>query len=324
MGTAVVRFSTNTDTPAWGVQRGEVIHRLELNASHHRDVMSCYFDRPAEFDAAIGNTSIAIEEATFHSPLSEQVQLFAQGLNYADHRTESGLSTEEDAGENLLFMKAASSLCGPNDIILRPAGCELLDYEIELGLVLRKDITQASSIAESELPTYIGGMIICNDVSARDLMFGAPMMQWFRGKSQRTFCPAGPVLYLLDEEDFSQLYAMELKLWMNGELKQHATTELLIHKPAKTLSEISVFANINAGDCILTGTPGGVLVGANLKSALAIILNFTNDEKRRTKFTAAQKSKTQFLQPGDKLQLEIKSLDGAIDLGRQKNNIADA
>jgi 2-keto-4-pentenoate hydratase/2-oxohepta-3-ene-1,7-dioic acid hydratase in catechol pathway len=324
MGTAVVRFNTVSDAPTWGIQRGEVIHRLELDASHHRDVMACYFDKRAEFDAAIEDASIAIEEATFHSPLSEQVQLFAQGLNYADHRAESGLSTEEDAGENLLFMKAASSLCGPNDTILRPAGCELLDYEIELGLVLRKSITQASAVEESDLPAYIGGMIICNDVSARDLMFGAPMMQWFRGKSQRTFCPAGPVLYLLDEEDFSQLYAMELKLWMNGELKQHATTDLLIHKPAKTLSEISVFANINAGDCILTGTPGGVLVGANLKSALAIILNFTNDKKRREKFVAAQKSKTKFLQPGDTLQLEIKSLDGAIDLGRQKNSIADA
>jgi 2-keto-4-pentenoate hydratase/2-oxohepta-3-ene-1,7-dioic acid hydratase in catechol pathway len=221
-------------------------------------------------------------------------------------------------------MKAASSLCGPDEPILRPAGCELLDYEIELGLVLRTDITQATSVSENELSTYIGGMLICNDVSARDLMFGAPMMQWFRGKSQRTFCPAGPVLYLLDEADFDQLYAMELKLWLNEELKQHATTDLLIHKPAKTLSDISVFANINAGDCILTGTPGGVLVGANLKSALAIILNFTNDEKRRKKFIAAQKSQTQFLQPGDELRLEIKSLDGAIDLGRQKNSIAQA
>ncbi len=324
MGTAVVRFSTVTDSPAWGIQRGEVIHRLELDTAHHRDVMACYFDNRAEFNAAIGEAPVATEEATFHSPLSGQIQLYAQGLNYADHRAESGLATDEHAGENLLFMKAASSLCGPNESILRPAGCELLDYEIELGLVLRTDITQATSVSESELSTYIGGMVICNDVSARDLMFGAPMMQWFRGKSQRTFCPAGPVLYLLDEADFDQLYAMELKLWLNEELKQHATTALLIHKPAKTLSDISAFANINAGDCILTGTPGGVLVGANLKSALAIILNFTNDEKRRTKFIAAQKSRTQFLQPGDELRLEIKSLDGAIDLGRQKNSIAQA
>ncbi|MBE9540594.1 MAG: fumarylacetoacetate hydrolase family protein [Proteobacteria bacterium] len=324
MGTAIVRFSTSVDAPAWGVKRGEHVHRLALDAPHHRDVMACYFDNRSQFDAAVSDTAIAVEDASFHSPLSEQIQLFAQGLNYADHRSESGLSTNEDAGENLLFMKAASSLCGPNDSILRPAGCELLDYEIELGLVLRTDITHAITVTESELPTYIGGMIICNDVSARDLMFGAPMMQWFRGKSQRTFCPAGPVLYLLDEEDFTQLYAMELRLWMNGELKQHATTDLLIHKPAKTLSEISVFSNMNAGDCILTGTPGGVLVGANRKSALAIILNFTNDDKRRKKFVAAQKSQTQFLQPGDVLQLEIKSLNGTINLGGQKNTIAQA
>jgi len=324
MGIAIVRFSATAEAPAWGVKKGDTIHPLDLDATDHRSLMACYFDERTKFDAAIGDRMTPAADATFHSPLGGPIQLFAQGLNYLDHRAESGLDVDAEAEENLLFMKAASSLCGPNDTILRPVGCELLDYEIELGLVLRTDITQATTIGESDLPKYLGGMILCNDVSARDLMFGAPMMQWFRGKSQRTFCPAGPVLYLLDDEDFAQLYAMELKLWMNGELKQHATTDLLIHKPAKTLSEISVFSNINAGDCILTGTPGGVLAGHNLKSALAILFNFTNDQKRRQKFVAGQKSQAEFLKPGDVLELEIKSLDGTIDLGRQHNCIADA
>ena len=103
-----------------------------------------------------------------------------------------------------------------------------------------------------------------------------------------------------------------------------AVTGQLIHKPAKTLSEISGFANLLAGDCLLTGTPGGVLAGANLKVAMAILLNFQKDEKRREKFTRAQLARTRFLEPGDVLELSIRTTDGAIDLGRQRNQIADA
>ena len=221
-------------------------------------------------------------------------------------------------------MKAASSICGPNETILRPSGCQLLDYEIELGLVLKTGIDQPTQISEAELGQYVGALVLCNDVSARDLMFGAPMLQWFRGKSQRTFCPSGPVLYLMDENDFDHLYSLELTLTLNGELKQNATTSQLIHKPAETLSEVSGFANLRAGDCLLTGTPGGILGGANLKVAMAILLNFQNDEKRREKFTRAQLARTRFLEPGDKLELSISTPDGAIDLGRQCNQIADA
>jgi 2-keto-4-pentenoate hydratase/2-oxohepta-3-ene-1,7-dioic acid hydratase in catechol pathway len=81
---------------------------------------------------------------------------------------------------------------------------------------------------------------------------------------------------------------------------------------------------MSAGDCLLTGTPGGVLAQSNLKVGLSILLNFTNDEKRREKFTKAQLANTRFLEPGDTLELSIVSADGAIDLGRQKNRICDA
>jgi 2-keto-4-pentenoate hydratase/2-oxohepta-3-ene-1,7-dioic acid hydratase in catechol pathway len=251
------------------------------------------------------------------------VQLFCQGLNYADHREESGLSDARDE-ENLIFMKAASSICGPNDTILRPAGCRLLDYEIELALVMKKGASAPVSITEDDLPDYVGGLVLCNDVSARDMMFGSPMLQWFRGKSQRTFCPMGPVLYLLDSADFRNLYSLQLTLRLNGEVKQSASTDLLIHRPAATLEELSTFADFHAGDCLLTGTPGGVLASGNLRVALAVILNLKNDPKRRRKFTEAQLSQSRFLEPGDELELSIRSEDGSIDLGVQRNQIADA
>jgi 2-keto-4-pentenoate hydratase/2-oxohepta-3-ene-1,7-dioic acid hydratase in catechol pathway len=286
--------------------------------------MKCYFEQRERFDAAVGDTVVDRAGLQYDAPVSRDVQLYCQGLNYADHRAESGLAEEAAEEENLVFLKAASSICPPDETILRPAGCRLLDYEIELGLVLKRDITAATGISESELGHYVGALVLCNDVSARDLMFGAPMLQWFKGKSQRTFCPMGPVLYLMDNEDFQHLYSLELELTMNGQIKQKARTDQLIHKPAETLSEISGFADLRAGDCLLTGTPGGVLASGNLKVALSVILNLKNDARRRSKFTNAQLAQARFLEPGDVLELSIRTPDGAIDLGRQRNEIADA
>jgi 2-keto-4-pentenoate hydratase/2-oxohepta-3-ene-1,7-dioic acid hydratase in catechol pathway len=323
MGTSVVKYTSgDAGRSAWGVLRGGAIYPLEKQYSDHREVMSAYNSDRDGFVAASGDDPIPTGSVRFSSPISRDVQLFCQGLNYADHRSESGVWAA-GSGENLIFMKAGSSICGANETILRPRGCKLLDYEIELALVLSRDICATTVITESELPEYVGGLVLCNDVSARDIMFGSSMMQWFRGKSQRTFCPMGPVLYLMDEADFRQLYTLQLTLTLNGEVKQCASTDLLIHRPAPTLSDISTFADIRAGDCLLTGTPGGVLAGANLKVALAVILNMKNDANRRKKFTQAQLARTRFLEPGDILELSIRTPDGAIDLGRQRNNIAD-
>ncbi|MEZ5573818.1 MAG: fumarylacetoacetate hydrolase family protein [Halioglobus sp.] len=324
MGTSVVQYSSgDSGRSGWGVLRGGAIYPLEEQYTDHRGVMSAYFADRDAFLASAGDTPMAPDAVRFNSPVSRDAQLFCQGLNYADHRSESGMSAASK-GENLIFMKAGSSICGPNDTIVRPRGCRLLDYEIELGLVIKEDICGPTAITESDLPRYIGALVLCNDVSARDIMFGSTMMQWFRGKSHRTFCPMGPVLYLMDTADFAQLFSLQLTLMLNGKIKQSASTELLIHRPAQTLSDIATFADMRAGDCLLTGTPGGVLAGVNLKVALAIILNMKDDDKRREKFTQAQLAQTRFLEPGDILELSISTPDGSIDLGKQRNDIADA
>jgi 2-keto-4-pentenoate hydratase/2-oxohepta-3-ene-1,7-dioic acid hydratase in catechol pathway len=244
VGLSIVNYSTGeNESGTWGVLRDSGIYPIHTDFIDHRQLMAAYFNQREQFDNAIGDIPVDAGSVRFNSPVSQDVQLYCQGLNYADHRAESGASEEEDE-ENLVFMKAASSICGPDDTILRPRDCQLLDYEIELGLVLKTDIDQPTNISEAELSQYVGALVLVNDVSARDLMFGAPMLQWFRGKSQRTFCPTGPVLYLMDDGDFEQLYSLELTLTLNGEVKQNAVTGQLIHKPAKTLSEISGFANL--------------------------------------------------------------------------------
>lgn len=324
MGVSVVKFSRDAIArEEWGVVIGDQIHPVALPAADHRDIMRIYFGDQSAFHPTDSADIVHRDDVSFHAPVSRDIQLFCQGLNYADHRDESGQKHGGELEENLMFMKAASSICGANETIVRPKGCQLLDYEIELGLVLKSDLPARSTVNEKDLSKYIGALVLTNDVSARDLMFGAPMLQWFKGKSQRTFCPTGPVLYLMDQEDFAQLYNLQLTLKLNGRIKQQSTTDKLIHKPAKTLTELASFTDVNCGDMVLTGTPGGVLAGANLKSAMAILLNMKNDTRRRAKFTQAQLAVTPFLEPGDVLELEIKSLDGLIDLGRQQNYIRD-
>ena len=145
MGTSVVRYEgAGVGVPCWGVLRDSSVLPIDLEMGNHNEVMQRYFNDRASFDAAVSQSSIPLADVRFCAPVSSDVQLFCQGLNYADHREEGGLDAGTN-GENLIFAKAPSSICGPIDEIVRPRGCELLDYEIELGIVLKTDI-QASRI----------------------------------------------------------------------------------------------------------------------------------------------------------------------------------
>ena len=149
------------------------------------------------------------------------------------------------------------------------------------------------------------------------------MLQWFKGKGHRTFCPTGPILYLMDSEEIDLLSNLRLTLSLNGESRQDATTDQLIFKPDETLTELASFTNLMKGDMLLTGTPGGVILNASPKVGLAIVMNFTNDKKRREKLIKSQKS-VRYLQPGDQLKLSLETKDGSRHFGSQTNTIRDA
>ena len=278
MGISIVRFEHSEGDSRWGVVEEEGIAVLGTTYASHRELMDDYFSDPAAFHSD-GLTRIALSEVNLLAPITNDVQIFCQGLNYASHRAEGGMNVEK--GENLIFSKPPSTICGPTDNVIRPKGCELLDYEIELALVLKQALPPHTPVNSDNLLDNVGGITLTNDISARDLMFGAPMMQWFKGKGQRTFCPTGPILYLLDADEQELLSNLHLILKVNGEVRQDATTDQLIFKPHETLTELSAFADVNKGDMLLTGTPGGVILNANLKVGLAILLNFTKDAKRR-------------------------------------------
>ena len=325
MGISIVRFQQSDQAIQWGVYKGDVgkqdeIAVLTQSYASHRELMDAWFSDPSNFDPK-DLKRIAVKDANLLAPITRDIQIFCQGLNYASHQEEGGIKAGK--GENLIFSKPPSSICGPYDDIVRPVGCELLDYEIELALILKRDLPADTHVHAENLLGYVGGFTLANDVSARDFMFGAPMLQWFKGKGQRTFCPTGPILYLLDASERALLSNLQLTLSLNDEVRQDASTDQLIFKPEETLTELATFTDVNKGDMLLTGTPGGVILNANLTVGAAILLNFANDEKRRKKLVKSQRS-IRYLQPGDKLTLSIRSKDGSQEFGTQNNEVCDA
>ncbi|MEK1929915.1 MAG: fumarylacetoacetate hydrolase family protein, partial [Pararhizobium sp.] len=233
----------------WGVLDGEEIAPLEGTFVSTADILRL---PPAELKTLAGAERFPIGSANILSPVTAPAQIVCQGLNYADHAHESGHAPRQ---KNLLFMKAASSLSGAFDPLIRPAGCHMLDYEVELGLVLKRPLNADDHVTRENLGEFIGGLVLCNDVSARDVMFGEAFLQWFRGKSARTFCPCGPWLVIPEADEIADLLdSIEIRLWLNDELRQSAHTRDFVFRPETCLNDIASLMDLSAGDLVLTGT----------------------------------------------------------------------
>jgi 2-keto-4-pentenoate hydratase/2-oxohepta-3-ene-1,7-dioic acid hydratase in catechol pathway len=256
------------------------------------------------------------------SPVTRDASLICQGLNYADHAAEAQHHTRK---QNLIFAKASSSITGAFEAIERPKDVQLLDYEVEFGVVMRQPVARNTVVDPADIGSYVAGVVLANDVSARDAMFGAPFLQWFQGKSYRTFCPMGPVLYLLAPgEAGNVLENLEIKLWVNEELRQSATSSQLIFKPAETIGDISTVLDLKRGDVILTGTPGGVTAPATPKLVEILKTHLLADSVRRNELRVEMSKGRPFLQPGDLVAASLHDLWSGRDLGRLENRVAEA
>ncbi|MDX1694322.1 MAG: fumarylacetoacetate hydrolase family protein, partial [Ketobacteraceae bacterium] len=143
------------------------------------------------------------------SPVTRNQQFICQGANYRQHMIESGMDPDAKSF-NMIFRKASSCMVGADSKLERPAHVKLLDYEIELGLVLKNDVTGPVTVNEANLHEYVAGIVIVNDYSARDVQI--PQMQFYKGKSYRTFGPVGPYLCLLEPADIHYLKELDLCL----------------------------------------------------------------------------------------------------------------
>ena len=193
---------------------------------------------------------------------------------------------------------------------------KLLDYEIELGLVVGKNINATSTTNEENWFDYIAGLVITNDISARDIQL--LQGQWYKGKSFRGFCPVGPYIVPFTKSDVNIFYNLRLQLYVNNELRQDAMTSELLFKPHETLSELSQIIDIKPGDLILTGTPGGVALKAPAVFVQKIGARLLSEQKRLSIFIKNQLSNAKYLKDGDLITASIRSSDGSIDLGTQK------
>jgi 2-keto-4-pentenoate hydratase/2-oxohepta-3-ene-1,7-dioic acid hydratase in catechol pathway len=255
------------------------------------------------------------------SPVTTQSRLVCQGLNYLEHAAEAQHAKRRS---NLIFAKASSSLNGPFAPIVRPPEVELLDYEVEIGLVLRTALTAGAEVTDANIGTYVAGVVLCNDVSARDTMFGASFLQWFHGKSYRTFCPAGPVFYSLSPEEVSAtLNGLSIKLWLNDDLRQSASSSQLIYKPAETLTHLARYLDLDPGDVLLTGTPGGVTSAASPALVEILRTHLMADDARRDALRVEMTKGRPFMKAGDVVKATLHDDLHGRALGGQANAVVE-
>ncbi len=174
------------------------------------------------------------------------------GLNFRDHAEEAGMAKPT---EPIVFMKATSSICGPNDDVVLPRGHEKVDWEIELGVIIG---TRTSCIDEAASDEAIAGYCIVNDVSERVFQLERNG-QWTKGKSADTFCPLGPWFVTKDEIKDAGNLAMHLEV--DGNVYQDSSTAQMIFNVPYLVSYVSRFMTLEPGDIIATGTPAGVGMG---------------------------------------------------------------
>ncbi|SFQ76212.1 2-keto-4-pentenoate hydratase/2-oxohepta-3-ene-1,7-dioic acid hydratase (catechol pathway) [Psychrobacillus psychrotolerans] len=316
MGTRLLRFEYDRQE-CWGIYEED----LRLIEGTFPTLRSILTDGHSQITRAkTEGIIISMEEITLLSPITHDGNIYCQGTNYAEHREEAGF-TQQKPAYNLLFMKSPSTLSAANTNIICPQDVQLLDYEIELGLVLKQDITEETNITTQNIGDYIGGLVIANDVSARDIQIVE--QQWFKGKSYRTFCPTGPYLYLLEQDEIHYLNDLELILRVNDEVRQHSFSDHLLFKPTDTLTEMSTIFDLRIGDLILTGTPGGVCLRLN-KDILEKMIDINTTYEEKINYFVDTQKENGYLLPGDIIELEIRSRDHYIDLGKQRSTVVQS
>jgi 2-keto-4-pentenoate hydratase/2-oxohepta-3-ene-1,7-dioic acid hydratase in catechol pathway len=252
------------------------------------------------------------------SPVTTPCRVVAQAVNFRSHAHESGFGDDTSA---VFFRKSSASISGPTDDVVRPAHVRLLDYEVELGLVMGRELTIGTTVADTDLPRYVAGLVLVNDVSARDIQL--EMSQFYESKSYPTFTPIGPRLVLLDPEDFTRLPRLRLRLWVNAEIRQDGTTADMIIRPAAALTLLARFQPLEPGDLLLTGTPGGTALRAP-PAIIAKIGGLLPPRLRWRIFFSREERNPDYLKAGDEVTASIATDDGALDLGIQRFVVRDA
>ncbi|MFF1604760.1 fumarylacetoacetate hydrolase family protein [Streptomyces mirabilis] len=311
-------MSTNVlrTTDGWWVVREERAVRVETKAVTTAELLA---DRDAVREAAASAESgTPVADLVALPPVTTPCRVVAQMVNYRSHAKDSGFTGDIPP---TFFRKASGSVSGPHDTIIRPGHVKFLDYEVELGLVMGATLPVGTVVEEQDLPRYVAGLVLTNDVSARDVQL--TKTQFYESKSYPTFTPTGPYLALLEPEDFAHLLNLRLQLSVNGVSRQDRTLADMIVRPAQALTLLARFQTLAPGDLLLTGTPGGTALKAPPKAAEKIGALLPPALKWKA-FFKGQAKNPKYLRNGDLVTATIATPDGRIDLGEQRTPVADA
>ena len=295
---------------AWWVQTPSGAARIRTNAASTAEVLA---DRAAIDAAAHSTDTVPVENLTLLSPVTTPCRLVAQATNYASHVRDVG----RDPAKTPLtfFRKASGSVIGPFDDIVKPSHVQLLDYELEIGLLIGRELPVGTEVTEANLAEFVHGLVVTNDVSARDVQL--TKAQFYESKSYPTFTPVGPALLLVDADELKRFGDLRLQLRVNGEVRQNMVVEGdMLYSPVQALQTLAKFQKLDAGDVVLTGTPvGTALTARGIENPHQMDL---------MTFLAAQAKNPNYLHHGDVVEATVATDDGAIDLGTQRNKVVYA
>lgn len=328
MARSFIRYSDN-NTPRWGELAGAapklptdqvILYPLAPGIGTTTAELVAQLDAGSSLGRSGETVTIAASQIL--SPVTTDSLALCQGMNYFSHTIgDGGVHVRK---KNLLFVKASSSLCGAYDDVIKPPEVQMLDYEIEVGFIMRKPLGKDDKITADNIGDYLAGAVLCNDISARDTMFGMTYLQWLKGKSFRTFLPTGPVFYWLEKSEVAAaLDNFRISLsWRNVE-RQNGVTSDMIFKPVETLNYIADFMDMKQGDLLLTGTPGGV-IAKGTPTINGMLQEFLLDDEKRTEAFVAEAHATvsDFMQPCDLMTAEMVDERTGLSLGGQYSIVA--
>ncbi len=295
----------------WWVHKAARAAKIDTAATTTRELLS---DRKAIDAAAISSDTLPSETLRLLSPVTAPCRVVAQMTNYASHAKDAAMNPK--TVPLTFFRKASGSISGPFDDIVKPPHIALLDYEVEIGLVIARDMAVGAAITGANLSDYIAGLVVTNDVSARDVQL--TKTQFYEAKSYPTFTPVGPALVLLDAEELKRFGDLRLRLRVNGQLRQDMVVAGdMIYQPLQALQGLTLFQQLNAGDLVLTGTPVGTALSAPPKPVEKLALMLSTPTRLRL-FFARQSRNPKYLHDGDVVETSVATDDKSIDLGEQR------
>lgn len=296
---------------AWWVQTPAGAARIETTAATTAALLA---DRAAIEAATASTETTPVDGLQLLSPVTAPCRVVAQMTNFESHVKDAGMDPK--TVPLTFFRKSSASVSGPMGDIVRPAHVRLLDYEVEIGLVIGRDIPVGTVITDANLADYIVALTITNDVSARDIQL--PQTQFYEAKSYPTFTPVGPALVLVDAAELSRFGDLRLRLSVSGEERQNALVDGdMLYRPLQALQSLARFQDLAAGDLILTGTPAGTALSAPPKP-IEVIGNLLPPAVKWKAFFARQAKNPKYLRHGDVVEASVATDDGAIDLGTQR------